>query len=94
MGLAHRLDHRPAELSGGERQRAAVARALINRPSLLLCDEPTGNLDRKAADAVGSLLFELHREAGNILIAVTHSTELAGRFGRRLELVEGRCSGA
>lgn len=91
VGLGHRLEHRPAELSGGERQRAAVARALINRPALLLCDEPTGNLDRKTAATVADLLFELHREARAILVVVTHSLELAGRFPRRFELVEGRC---
>jgi len=94
VGLSHRLGHRPAELSGGERQRAAVARALIHEPALLLCDEPTGNLDAKAADVVAALLFELHGEAKNILIAVTHSEELAGRFERRCRLSEGRCSGA
>ena len=93
VGLEGRLDHRPAELSGGERQRAAVARALINRPALLLCDEPTGNLDARAADAVAALLFELHRESGATLVAVTHSAALARRFTRRFELVEGRCSG-
>ncbi len=91
VGLGGRLAHRPAELSGGERQRAAVARALVNRPRLLLCDEPTGNLDRKSAAAVVDLLFELHRDAATILIAVTHSLEIAARFGRRAELVEGRC---
>jgi lipoprotein-releasing system ATP-binding protein len=91
VGLAPRLDHRPAELSGGERQRVAVARALINRPSLLLCDEPTGNLDHVSANTVASLLFELHREEQNILIVVTHSLELAARFERRFELKEGRC---
>lgn len=90
--LGHRLDHRPAELSGGERQRAAVARALVREPGLLLCDEPTGNLDHKTADSVAALLFELHRGAGNILITVTHSLELAGQFDRRFELLEGRCS--
>jgi lipoprotein-releasing system ATP-binding protein len=92
VGLSHRLDHRPSQLSGGERQRVAVARALINGPGLLLCDEPTGSLDAKSADAVGSLLYDLYREAANILIVVTHSEELAGRFERRLELREGRCS--
>jgi lipoprotein-releasing system ATP-binding protein len=92
VGLSHRLHHRPAELSGGERQRAAVARALIRRPGLLLCDEPTGNLDRKSAEAVSSLLFDLHREEGNLLITVTHSLELAARFDRRFELAEGLCS--
>ncbi len=91
VALVERLDHRPAELSGGERQRVAVARALINRPSLLLCDEPTGSLDAANADAVAELLFGLHREAGNILIVVTHSEPLAGRFERRIDLREGRC---
>jgi len=90
VGLGHRLRHRPAELSGGERQRAAVARALINRPGLLLCDEPTGSLDRAAAGAVAALLFELHAAEKTVLIVVTHSLDLAGRFGRRVELVEGR----
>jgi lipoprotein-releasing system ATP-binding protein len=91
VGLVARLDHRPAELSGGERQRVAVARALINSPGLLLCDEPTGSLDAASANAVAELLFELHREAGTILIAVTHSEELAARFERRCDLREGRC---
>ena len=91
VDLGHRLDHRPAELSGGERQRVAVARALINRPGLLLCDEPTGSLDRSTAETVGTLLFELHREEGNILIVVTHSLELSSRFDRRYELREGLC---
>jgi lipoprotein-releasing system ATP-binding protein len=90
VGLGHRLHHRPAELSGGERQRVAVARALINRPAVLLCDEPTGSLDARSAQEVATLLFELHRETGNVLIAVTHSTELAERFERRLDLREGR----
>ena len=91
-GLAHRLDHFPAELSGGERQRVAIARALINRPGILLCDEPTGNLDRTTAQAVANLLFELHHEQHNILIIVTHSMELAGRCGRHCALQEGKCS--
>ena len=89
--LEHRLTHRPAELSGGERQRVAVARALINEPSLLLCDEPTGSLDQGTASAVGDLLTEL-QSPETILIIVTHSLELAGRFDRRLELREGLCS--
>ncbi len=92
VGLSHRLDHRPAEISGGERQRTAVARALLHAPRLLLCDEPTGSLDRATAEAVGSLLLELHAEARNILVVVTHSLELAARLPRRMELVEGRCS--
>jgi len=90
VGLSTREDHRPAELSGGERQRGAVARALIGRPALVLADEPTGNLDRKSAAEVGSLLLELARSETCILIAVTHSAEMAGRFSRRMELEEGR----
>ena len=90
--LGHRLEHRPGEMSGGECQRAAVARALINEPSVLLCDEPTGNLDRQAATAVTSLLFELHADRSSVLIVVTHSLELADRCGRRVELVNGVCS--
>lgn len=89
--LDHRLDHRPAQLSGGERQRVAVARALINRPSLLLCDEPTGSLDQATAAAVGELLMELHQAEPTIYIAVTHSMELASTFDRRFELREGQC---
>jgi lipoprotein-releasing system ATP-binding protein len=91
VGLAERSDHRPAEISGGERQRVAVARALVNRPLLLLCDEPTGSLDAGNARAVADLLFELHGESDAILIVVTHSEELAARFERRLDLREGRC---
>jgi lipoprotein-releasing system ATP-binding protein len=90
VGLSDRLDHRPAELSGGERQRVAIARALINRPSLLLADEPTGNLDRSTAVTVADLLAEVHREEGAILIVVTHSEKLAERVGRRWELNDGR----
>jgi lipoprotein-releasing system ATP-binding protein len=91
VGLTHRLDHRPAQLSGGERQRVAIARALINRPAVLLCDEPTGNLDHRTADAVAELLLELHGQESNVLVVVTHNSELARRFGHRLELREGRC---
>jgi lipoprotein-releasing system ATP-binding protein len=86
VGLGDRLDHRPAELSGGEKQRVALARALIRRPQLLLCDEPTGNLDQSSADVVASLLMQLHREQETILIVVTHSAELARRFPIRYEL--------
>ena len=91
VGLGHRTGHRPSALSGGERQRVAVARALVNRPALLLCDEPTGSLDRTRADEVGDLLFELHAEEETILIGVTHSLELAARFERRMALQEGTC---
>lgn len=89
VGLTGRLDHRPAELSGGERQRVAVARALIQHPVLLLADEPTGNLDRRAADAVGQLLLDLNQQEQTILIVVTHSSELARRFPQRLEMQDG-----
>jgi len=88
VGLADRLDHRPAELSGGEKQRVALARALIMKPQLLLCDEPTGNLDHKAADVVASLLLDLHRQQETILVVVTHNPELAGRFPARYELAD------
>ena len=86
VGLAARLDHRPAQLSGGEKQRVALARALIMKPQLLLCDDPTGNLDQKSADVVADLLLETQRNAETILIVVTHSKELAGRFPQRFEL--------
>jgi lipoprotein-releasing system ATP-binding protein len=89
VGLSARLDHRPAELSGGERQRVAIARALIHRPLLLLADEPTGNLDRHSAKVVGELLLDLHRQANTILVAVTHSTELASMFPSRMEMNDG-----
>jgi lipoprotein-releasing system ATP-binding protein len=90
VGLSERLDHRPAELSGGEKQRVAIARALIRQPLMLLCDEPTGNLDRHSAENVASLLLDLHREQQTILIVVTHSAELAAKFPVRFELIERR----
>lgn len=86
VGLADRLEHRPGELSGGERQRVAIARALIRQPALLLCDEPTGNLDRASADAVADLLADLQKAHNMMLVVVTHSAALAARFPRRYEL--------
>ena len=89
VGLGSRLQHRPAELSGGERQRVAVARSLVLKPTLLLADEPTGNLDRLNAQAVGELLLELHRQENTILVVVTHSTDLAKLFATRMEMNDG-----
>ena len=90
VGLAERMEHRPAELSGGEKQRVALARALINQPLLLLCDEPTGNLDHQSADAVASLLFDLHARQETILVVVTHNAELAARFPLRFAMADQR----
>ncbi len=88
VGLTGRSDHRPGQLSGGERQRVSVARALIRQPDLLLCDEPTGNLDQASASIVASLLLDLHRQQRNILIVVTHSAKLAAEFPIRFEIVD------
>jgi len=88
VGLADRADHRPAALSGGERQRVAIARALIRRPRLLLCDEPTGNLDRTTADNVAGVLLDLHRSQNTILVIVTHSAQLAAKCPIRFELAD------
>jgi lipoprotein-releasing system ATP-binding protein len=90
VGLSHRLDHRPSELSGGEKQRVSIARAMIRDPKLLLCDEPTGNLDRHTALQVADLLLEMNRSSKTILVVVTHSAELAGRFPNIFELIEGQ----
>jgi lipoprotein-releasing system ATP-binding protein len=86
MGLGERLEHRPSELSGGEKQRVALARALICQPLLLLCDEPTGNLDETSATAVADVLLDIQRSQEAILIVVTHSRDLAARFPARYEL--------
>jgi len=90
VGLAGRIDHRPGELSGGEKQRVAIARALIRQPRLMLCDEPTGNLDQASASTVAALLLDLHRRQQNILIVVTHSARLAAEFPIQFELAAGR----
>ena len=94
VGLASRLDHRPGELSGGEKQRAAIARALIRDPRLLLCDEPTGNLDASIADSVADLLLDLHTTHNTILVVVTHSATLAQRFPMRFRMSDRRLIGA
>ena len=91
IGLSDRISHRPAELSGGERQRVAIARALINQPSIILCDEPTGNLDHDTANTVTSLLFDLHQTEQNILVVVTHNQGLEHRFDRRFVFKENSC---
>jgi lipoprotein-releasing system ATP-binding protein len=90
VGLGARMRHRPSELSGGEKQRVALARALIRQPRLLLCDEPTGNLDNESTEVVASLLLELHRTWQAILIVVTHNLELASRLSRVYRLSAGR----
>jgi lipoprotein-releasing system ATP-binding protein len=90
VGLGERLDHRPGELSGGEKQRVAIARALVRQPRLILCDEPTGNLDQVSAATVASMLLELHARQRNILIVVTHSDRLAAQFPIRFDITDGR----
>jgi lipoprotein-releasing system ATP-binding protein len=89
VGLAERLHHRPAELSGGEKQRAAIARALIRNPRLILCDEPTGNLDAETATTVADLLIALHAKQQSIMVLVTHSDTLGARFSKRWSMSRG-----
>ena len=90
VGLTEQIDHRPGQLSGGQRQRVAVARAMVNGPAILLADEPTGSLDRDAAEAVTSLLTELNRQDGVTLILATHSLDLASRMATALTLRDGK----
>ena len=92
VGLLDRIEHRPSQLSGGEKQRVAIARALIRNPGLVVCDEPTGNLDEATAEGIASLLLELHQREKNILVAVTHSTRLAERFPIRFQLSKNHLS--
>ncbi|MDO1514638.1 ABC transporter ATP-binding protein [Maribacter confluentis] len=90
LGLSHRIDHKPAELSGGEQQRVAVARALINNPSIIFADEPSGNLDSESADNLHKLFFELREKFGQTFVIVTHNEELAEMADRKLTMVDGK----
>ncbi|MDH3697215.1 MAG: ABC transporter ATP-binding protein [Flavobacteriaceae bacterium] len=90
LGLKDRLHHKPNELSGGEQQRVAVARALMNKPAVLLADEPSGNLDSESADRLHKLFFELREQMGQTIVIVTHNEELAGMADRKLTMVDGQ----
>ncbi|WP_291960410.1 ABC transporter ATP-binding protein [Maribacter sp.] len=90
LGLSHRYDHKPSELSGGEQQRVAVARALINNPSIIFADEPSGNLDSESADNLHKLFFELREKFGQTFVIVTHNAELAETADRKLTMVDGK----
>ncbi|WP_116768901.1 ABC transporter ATP-binding protein [Maribacter litoralis] len=90
LGLSHRYDHKPSELSGGEQQRVAVARALINNPSIIFADEPSGNLDSESADNLHKLFFELREKFGQTFVIVTHNAELAEMADRKLTMVDGK----
>ncbi|MEP4883099.1 ABC transporter ATP-binding protein [Maribacter dokdonensis] len=90
LGLGHRYDHKPSELSGGEQQRVAVARALINNPSIIFADEPSGNLDSESADNLHKLFFELRENFGQTFVIVTHNAELAEMADRKLTMVDGK----
>lgn len=93
VGLGERVEHRPTELSGGEQQRVAIARAMMNRPSLLLADEPTGNLDSKTGEAILDLLWQMRTESGTTLVMVTHDEHIARRGERVLEIADGKLLG-